>query len=74
MDGWHQSDQRGGGGHGCNEERQDGPKGSEAESHAKHTGICKPDGDVKPQLFTTELFNFGEGEHENDFTISKIAS
>ena len=71
MDGWHKPDQCGGVGHGCDEEREDGAEGCKSQGNTKHACIYEPGCDVKAQMFTTELFNFGEGYHGNDFTILK---
>lgn len=63
MDRRDESDQGGGISHRGDKERQDGAEGGKAERDAKHTRINKTNRDVKPQMFTTELFDFGEGKH-----------
>ena len=64
MDGGYESDQCSGVCHGCDEERQDGPEGGKSKCNAEHACIYKPGGDIKTQMLTTELFDFGEREHE----------
>ena len=63
MDRRDEADQGSGISHGCDEERQDRPEGSESERDAKQPAIGHPDGDVKTEVSAGELFYFSKGEH-----------
>ena len=63
MDGWHKPDEGGRVGHRCDEEWQDRTEGGKAERDPEESAIGHTNSEVKAQVLTNVLFNFGEGKH-----------